>query len=75
MSVEQQVISIWAGGGGYLDDVPTEAVRRFEKEWLAFVETSFTEVPHNIRTTKDLSDADQARLVEAMKQFKATFKA
>ncbi len=75
MPVEQQVISIWAGGGGYLDDVPTEAVRKFEKEWLAFVEKSFTEIPHNIRTTKDLSDADQARLVEAMKQFKATFKA
>ena len=34
MPVEQQVISIFAGGNGYLDDLPVEAVRRFETEFL-----------------------------------------
>ncbi len=75
MAVEQQVISIWAGGNGYLDDVPVEAVRKFEKEWLAFVAKTFPEVPNNIRTTKDLSDDDQKRLQDAIQQFKAQFKA
>src|SRR5512142_2719820 len=75
MPVEQQVIALWAGSAGALDDLPIEAVRRFEREWLAFVEKSFSEVPHNIRKSKDLSDADQARLTEAMKQFKAAFQA
>src|SRR5690348_12752579 len=73
MAVEQQVISIWAGSAGALDDIPVEAVRRFENEWLAFVEKQYGEVVHNIRTSKDLSDADQERLGAAMKQFKAAF--
>jgi len=74
MAVEQQVISIFTGTQGHLDDLPVEAVRRFEREFLAFVEKSYPEVPHNIRTTRDLTDADSARLTEAVKQFKAGFK-
>ena len=74
MPVEQQVISIFAGVNGYLDDLPVEAVRRFEPEFLAFVEKEYPEVPHDIRTTKDLSDSDQARLHEAAKKFKTLFK-
>jgi F-type H+-transporting ATPase subunit alpha len=75
MPVEQQVISIWAGTNGYLDDVPVAAVRKFETEWLAFVEKTYGEVAHNIRTTKQMSDEDQKRLHEAAKAFKAQFKA
>jgi F-type H+-transporting ATPase subunit alpha len=73
MPVEQQVISLFAGVNGYLDDLPVEAVRRFEQEFLAFVEKEYPEVPHDIRTTKDLSDPDQARLHEAAKKFKTLF--
>jgi F-type H+/Na+-transporting ATPase subunit alpha len=75
MPVEKQVISMWAGTQGHLDDVPVAAVRRFEVEFLAFIDKSYPEVPHNIRTQKALSDTDSARLGEAVKQFKATFKA
>ncbi|HEY2955564.1 MAG TPA: F0F1 ATP synthase subunit alpha [Candidatus Eisenbacteria bacterium] len=75
MPVEQQVISIFTGTQGHLDELPVEAVRRFEREFLAFVEKTYPEVPHNIRTTKDLSESDTQRLGEAVKQFKATFKA
>src|SRR5213594_90989 len=45
MPVEQQVVSIWAGANGYLDDLPVESVRRFEKEFLAFVEKNYPEIP------------------------------
>src|SRR2546425_7174447 len=38
MAVEQQVLSIWAGTNGYLDDVPVAAVRKFESEWLGFLD-------------------------------------
>ena len=34
--VERQVVSIWAGTNGYLDDVPLEDVGRFEREFLDF---------------------------------------
>jgi F-type H+-transporting ATPase subunit alpha len=75
MPVENQVISIWAGANGYLDDLPVAAVRKFESEWLAFVTRQYGEVAHNIRTTKAMSDEDQKRLHEACKAFKAQFKA
>ena len=75
MPVEAQVISIFTGTQGHLDDVPVEAVRRFEREFLAFVEKTYPEVPHNIRTSKQLSDSDSKRLTEAVKQFKSAFKA
>ena len=75
MPVEQQVISIFTGTNGYLDDLPVGAVRRFEGEFLAFIARSYPEVPHNIRTSKVISDADSARLHEAAKQFKTSFKA
>ena len=38
--VEKQVIAIWARGNGYLDDVPVEDVRRFERELLEFMDAS-----------------------------------
>jgi F-type H+/Na+-transporting ATPase subunit alpha len=75
MPVERQVISIWAGTNGYLDDVPVAAVRRFETEWLEFVEKSYGEVAHNVRTKQQMSDEDQKRLHDAAKAFKAQFKA
>jgi F-type H+-transporting ATPase subunit alpha len=75
MPVEKQVISIWSGTNGHLDDVPVEAVRRFEAEWLAFVDKNYAEVAHNIRTSKAISGDDEKRLQEACKAFKAQFKA
>jgi F-type H+-transporting ATPase subunit alpha len=75
MAVEHQVISIFTGTSGYLDDLPVEAVRRFESEFLAFVDAKYGEVPHNIRTSKALSEADEKKLHEAAKAFKGQFKA
>jgi F-type H+-transporting ATPase subunit alpha len=75
MPVEQQVVSIFSGVNGYLDDLPVEAVRRFEKEFLAFAAAEYPEVLHDIQTTKDLSPSDEARLHEAAKRFKVGFKA
>src|SRR5437899_3994792 len=67
MPVEQQVISIWSGTNGYLDDLPVEAVRRFEAEWVAYVRKEYPEVAHNIATAKSISGEDEKRLHEACK--------
>jgi F-type H+-transporting ATPase subunit alpha len=75
MAVDQQVISLWAGANGYLDDVPLGAVQRFETEWLAYTQQNYREVVHDIATTKAISPESEKRLGEACKAFKATFKA
>ncbi len=73
MAVEAQVVSIWAGANGHLDDVPVEAVQRFEKEWLAFVDNRYAEVMHGIRKDQVISDEATKRLGEAVKVFKSQF--
>jgi F-type H+-transporting ATPase subunit alpha len=75
MPVQDQVVSIWAGANGFLDDVPVAAVRKFETEWLAFVRNQYPEVTHDIETKKEISKDTDARLKEAAKAFKAQFQA
>jgi len=75
MPVEKQVISIFAGSGGYLDDVAVEHVRKFETELLGFMDEKYPEVGETIRTTGALNDVMQATLVRGMEEFKAGFSA
>ncbi len=53
--VENQVVSIWAGGNGYLDDVPIEDVSRFESEFLEYLKRQHAGILQTIRETLDLS--------------------
>src|SRR5689334_4421890 len=75
MSVQDQVISIWAGANGYLDDVPVAAVRKFESEWIAFVKQQYPDTVHDIQTKKAIGEDIEKRLHEAVKAFKAKFQA
>ena len=54
--VERQVVSIWAGTNGYLDDVPIEDVGRFEREFLDYIQRERPGVYDAIRETRELSD-------------------
>jgi F-type H+-transporting ATPase subunit alpha len=72
--VEQQVVVIFAGAGGYLDDVPVPDVRRFESELLAFVADKYPEVLETIRLTGAMNDDAQNTLKKAVADFKAGFK-
>ena len=74
MPVEDQVISIWTGTNGYLDDLPVEAIKRFETEFLAFIALRHPEIPQTIAEKKALDDALIGQLEAAVKEFKAEFK-
>jgi F-type H+-transporting ATPase subunit alpha len=73
MSVENQVISIFAATNGYLDDIPVDQVRRFEAEMLRFVADQYPDVPVSITQTKALSDDMAGTLRQAISAFKAQF--
>jgi F-type H+-transporting ATPase subunit alpha len=74
-SLDRQVAIIWAGTQGHLDDIPVEAVARFEAEYLAFLEREFPDVMHTIAGDKVIVEATEAKLKDAMKRFKEQFKA
>src|SRR5687767_13618781 len=73
MPVAEQVAIIFAVTKGYLDDVPLEDVRAFEKSFLEFARNSRPEVLEKIRSHKELTDEVSAALVDAVETFKRDF--
>jgi F-type H+-transporting ATPase subunit alpha len=71
--VERQVVSIWAGTTGQLDDVPVEDIRRFEDEFLDYVQRTHPGVFDAIRETGDLSDDSVTALKDAIEEFRRGF--
>jgi F-type H+-transporting ATPase subunit alpha len=74
-SVTQQVIIIFAGVNGYLDDVPVEACREFERGFLQYMETRYPQVAQSILETRELTTETQEPLRRAIEEFKASFTA
>lgn len=70
--VEDQVVSIWAGTKGHLDDVPVEDVRRFESEYLDHLRRS-TSVLTDIGSTGKLEDSTLEALSSSIDEFRQGF--
>jgi F-type H+-transporting ATPase subunit alpha len=74
-AMEEQVVSIWAGTKGHLDNVPVADVRRFEREFLDYLRRQQAGILEEIRTTQLFSDDNEERLVKAIGDFKRQFTA
>ncbi|WP_300345115.1 F0F1 ATP synthase subunit alpha [Nesterenkonia sp.] len=70
--VEEQVVSIWAGSQGHLDDVELADVKRFEAEWIEHLRRK-TDVLGAIASTGKLEDDTVNTLNEAIEEFKRNF--
>jgi F-type H+-transporting ATPase subunit alpha len=73
-SLERQIVSIWAGTTGKLDDVAVADIRRFESELLDFIGRERKEIFTVISETKQLEDETVAKMEEAVASFKKQFK-
>jgi F-type H+/Na+-transporting ATPase subunit alpha len=71
--VQRQVVSIWAGTTGMLDDVPVEDVGRFEAELLDYIRREHPGIYDAIRETADLSEDTVTALKDAAEEFRRTF--
>ena len=71
--VEEQVVSIWSGGSGYLDDVPVEDISRFETDFLDYLRRSHEGILQTIRETLQLSEDTIAALKDAVDEFRKGF--
>src|SRR5690348_13760019 len=72
--VEKQVAILFAGANGYLDDVKVEDVRRFEAEFMKYLDNNKASVLDGIRETRELKDDLKAQLKTALDEFKRQFK-
>ena len=75
MPVEEQAVSIYAGGHGYLDDIPVGDVVRFRGELLNYIRASKPEIFENIVKEQKFTDAIETELNAAIEAFKLTFSA
>jgi F-type H+-transporting ATPase subunit alpha len=75
LPVEEQVASLYAGTRGFLDDYPVELAGRFDAELLDFMRNQKADVLAEIRDTAQLGDDTEKKLVAAIEEFKAGFKA
>ncbi len=73
LPVEEQVVTIFAGTQGFLDNVPVTQVQRFEKELLEAVKHGAPEILDNIRSSLDLSDETIERLKNFLSHFVKNF--
>ncbi|OHB45139.1 MAG: F0F1 ATP synthase subunit alpha [Planctomycetes bacterium GWE2_41_14] len=71
--VEEQVMSIFAGINGYLDDIPVDKVKIFDKEFLKFMKEKYASIGIEIKEKKKLDHEVTHKLENAIKEFKQTF--
>ncbi len=71
--VEEQVVAIFLGSRGHLDDVPVNDVRRFESDFLAHIRRHHSGILDTIRETKAFSEDTERQVVDAVAEFKKEF--
>ena len=71
MPVEYQVIIIYAATKKFLLDLPVNEILDFQAKLFEYIDTKYPEIPESIRTTKELSEEMEEKLVKAINEVKA----
>jgi F-type H+/Na+-transporting ATPase subunit alpha len=73
LPVERQVVAVWAGTSGYLDDVPIDDIRRFEDDFLDMIARQRSGIYDALRETGELSEDTASALKDAIEEFRRGF--
>ena len=74
MPVAEQILSLFAGTRGYLDDVEIKKVSQWEKDFLQFVRDKHASLLENLTAKGEVSDEINSQIETAIKEFKAGYK-
>ena len=72
--VEKQVVSVYAGTNDYMESVPVNEIKRFERELQEFIELKYPDIYEDIKVTKKLDDQLVAKIKKALEEFSSKFK-
>ena len=75
LALEEQIIILFAGTQGYLDDLPIESVKKFEAEFLRYIKETKEDIRAEIREKKALDDTLKEKLAHTIEGFKKGFQA
>ena len=73
LPMQDQVMLLFAGSQGHLDDVPVEALKKFEAEFISFMKDRKSDLRNEIRDKKAIDDALKEKLNSAVAEFKKGF--
>jgi F-type H+-transporting ATPase subunit alpha len=73
MSVAEQVMSIFLGVKGYLDDLEVSSISRFEREFIDFMSKQKKDLVDAISKEEKISDDNEKKLIDAITEFKQSF--
>ena len=74
LPIAKQVMIIYAGTSGLLDDLPVKAISKFETEFYKYMEKKYAHIEHEIEMKGELTDAIRQELEKAITYFKSEFK-
>ncbi|MFA5510902.1 MAG: F0F1 ATP synthase subunit alpha, partial [Candidatus Kapaibacterium sp.] len=74
LSVDKQIILIYAATNGYLDEIPLEHIDRFEKEYFDYMNNLHSDVLNDILDRKEITKENNEKLGDAIKNFISSFK-
>jgi F-type H+-transporting ATPase subunit alpha len=73
MPVEEQVVVLYAATNGYLDEIDTDAVMDWERQFRDYMRDTHGELLDSIRSEQQLSDENEEKLREAVEHFNSNF--
>jgi F-type H+-transporting ATPase subunit alpha len=73
MPVEEQVVVLYAATNGYLDEIDTDAVMDWERQFRDFMRDTHGDLLESIRSEQQLSDENEEKLREAVEHFNSNF--
>ncbi|MFH1824755.1 MAG: F0F1 ATP synthase subunit alpha [Candidatus Firestonebacteria bacterium] len=74
LAVEKQIIILFAGIQGFLDDIPNDKIKLFESELYKFMDENYLRLVQDIKNKKDLDEKNIEELKKAINHFKKEFK-
>jgi len=75
LAVEQQVVIIFAGTNGFVDELPVAALKKYEQELFSFIDSKHPDVFADILKKRELDGDLRGKLTKVLGEFKAVFKA
>jgi len=73
--VERQILIIYAGTNGFVDELPLTALKKYEQELYSFIESKHPDIFADILKKRELDNDLRAKMNKALEEFKGTFKA
>jgi F-type H+-transporting ATPase subunit alpha len=71
--VEKQVVLLYAGANGYIDDYPESTLKKYEQEMIKFIEDKHASLLAEIKEKKTIESATDEKLRKALDEFKGIF--